>query len=84
MDKNFLSIPEAAKILHISRVALFNRVKGGKIKATKVGRNFVIEAKDLSEAMGMSLSETRKKEMDRAVNKAVEEYGETFKWLGKE
>jgi excisionase family DNA binding protein len=84
MDKDFFSIPEAAKILHISRIALFNKVKAGKIKATKVGRNFIIQKKDLAEATGESLSETKKKEIDKAVDKAVKEYGETFKRLGKE
>jgi len=84
MDKDFFSIPEAAKILNISRIALFNKVKTGKMKATKVGRNFIVAQKDLAEALGESLGEAKRKEIDKAVDKAVKEYGETFKRLGKE
>lgn len=84
MDKEFFSIPETAKLLHVSRVALFRKVKAGKIKAVKVGRVFVIQKADLEEAMGRVLGEGRKREIDIAVDKAVKEYGEAFKKLGKE
>jgi len=82
--KDFFSIPEAAKLLHISRVALFNRVRAGKMKAAKVGRTFVIQKKDLLEATGEHLSDVKKREINAAVDKAMKEYGETFKKLGKE
>ncbi|MBU0578287.1 helix-turn-helix domain-containing protein [Patescibacteria group bacterium] len=39
---DFISTAEAAKILGISRVSVFNKIKSGDIKAVKVGRNYII------------------------------------------
>lgn len=81
-NKEFLSTVELAKILGISRVAVFKKIKKGEIKATKVGRNFVIQRKDLGDILGEVLTEEKKKEIDRAVKKTVKEYSETLKLLG--
>ena len=43
----FLSTSELADILGISRIAVFKKIKSGQIKAQKVGRNYVIDRKDL-------------------------------------
>lgn len=45
--KKFYTTTELAKILKISRVAVFNKIKRGEIKAQKIGRNFVIFKEDL-------------------------------------
>lgn len=82
--KKFLSTTELAAILGISRVAVFKKIKKGEIKATKVGRNYVIAKKDLEDVFGETLSEQRKKELTKAVKKTVKEYGETLRLLGKE
>ena len=47
MDKDLISTAEAAKILGISRVAVFNRIKKGDISAWKVGRNYVVDRRSL-------------------------------------
>ena len=83
-QKKFLSTAELAKILGISRVAVFKKIKEGKIKAEKVGRNFVIDQADLAEILGKVLGDSDKKEIDDAVRKTVQEYGKTLKLLGKE
>lgn len=83
-EKRFLSTAELAKILRISRVAVFKKIKEGKIRAVKVGRNFVIEKKNLGEIIGAVLKETEKKEIETSVKKLLEEYGETMRLLGKE
>ncbi|KPJ56380.1 hypothetical protein AMJ49_05055 [Parcubacteria bacterium DG_74_2] len=82
-DKRFLSTAELAKILGISRVAVFKKIKKGEIKAIKVGRNFIIEKKNLGSILGESLTKKEKLEIEKAVKKVVEEYGETLKLLGK-
>lgn len=82
--KDYISTTEAAKILGISRIAVFNKVKSGEIKATKVGRNYVIDKKDLPGFGGGELTDEQKKEIDEAVKRTVEEYGETLRLLGKE
>lgn len=83
-DKEFLSTTELAKLLGISRIAVFQKIKKGEIKATKVGRNFIINKKDLGDIFGKVLSPAKKKEIDKAITKTVREYGETLKLLGNE
>jgi len=83
-NRNSLSTAEVAKILGVSRIAVFKKIKRGKIKAQKIGRNYVIDAADLSSALGAVLSQGRKKEIEKTVDKTVKEYGEALKMLGKE
>ena len=83
-EKEFLSTIELAKILGISRIAVYKKIKKGEIKATKVGRNYVIAKKDLGNIFGETLSKQDKKELTKAVKKTVKEYGETLRRLGKE
>lgn len=40
--EDFVSLPECARVLGISRFALYQKIKKGEVKARKVGRNFVI------------------------------------------
>ena len=82
--KQFLSTIEVAKLLGISRVAVFKNIKSGKIKAQKIGRNFMIDKKNLPDVLGEVLTEDKKREIEKAVKKTIKEYGETLKLLGKE
>ena len=81
-DKKSLSTTELAKILGISRIAVYKRIKNGKIKATKIGHDFVIDKKDLGNILGKELKKEEKIEIEKAVKKTVEEYRETLKLLG--
>ncbi|MEK7609862.1 MAG: helix-turn-helix domain-containing protein [Patescibacteria group bacterium] len=83
-NKELLSTARVAKVLGISRIAVFKKIKSGEIKAQKVGRNYVIEQSDLSEVLGVILSPNRKKEIEISIDKTVKEYGEALKMLGKE
>lgn len=84
MDKEFLSTSELAKLLGISRIAVFKKIQSGDIKAKKIGRNFAVDRKDLPDVFGTTLREVHKQEIEKAVKKTVKEYGETLKLLGKE
>lgn len=44
MEKDFYSLPEAAAILGISRIAVFKKVRKGQLQATRIGRNWAIAA----------------------------------------
>jgi len=44
MAKEYLSIPEAGILLGISRIAVFKRVKSGKLPAIRIGRNWAVPA----------------------------------------
>lgn len=84
MGKRFFSTNEAAKLLGISRIAVFKKIKSGEIKAKKIGRNFMIEQNNLSYALGSVLNEKQKRKIEKAVEKTVREYGEALQLLGRE
>jgi excisionase family DNA binding protein len=42
IKKNFYTISELAKLLRISRISVFKRVRQGSIRGQKMGRNFVV------------------------------------------
>jgi len=84
MEEGYISIPELAKALGLSRIAVFKKVKQGEIKAIKIGRNYAISNKSLESLLGKALDEGEKKNIDRAVKKTVREYGQTLKLLGKD
>jgi excisionase family DNA binding protein len=83
-EDNFITTAELAKILGISRIAVFKKIKKGEINATKSGRNYIISAKSLSIILGKTVSESRKRAITAAVKKTVQEYGEVIKKLGTE
>ena len=84
----YVSVPELAKMLGISRIAVFHKIKKGQIPAHKVGRMYAVSMEDASELVGGNklhvLTEEKKEEINEAVEKVVKEYGETLKLLGKE
>ena len=82
--KEFMTIPELAKKLDLSRTAVYKKVKKGEIPSQKVGRVYLIPVKSIAEIYGVELTEENKKEIDKAVKKTVKEYGEVLRMLGKE
>jgi len=80
-DNKFITIPQLAKFLGLSRIAVYNKVKKGEIEAIKIGRNYAIPNKYIDDIIGKKLSAKRKKEIYKAVKKTVEEYGEVLKLL---
>jgi len=84
MEKEPLSTTEVAKILGISRIAVFKKIKSGEIKAKKVGRNYVINRSELPQILGTVLSKEKKRVIEEAVSKTISEYGETLRLLGRE
>lgn len=83
-DNEFLSVAEVAKILSLSRVGVHKKIKSGEIRATRVGRSFVIAKKDILEIAGHLLGEERKKTIEKSVDKTLKEYGEAIRKLGEE
>lgn len=91
MNKNlnqYITVAELAKILKLSRVAVFNRIKKGQIPAEKIGRAYVISSRyvdDLVQYIDVSvLTEKRKSEIEKVVGRVIKEYGETLRLLGQE
>ena len=83
-NTKYISIMELAKLLGISRIAVYNKVKKGEIKAIKIGRSFAIPQRYVESILGKTLKEEEKHKIDKAVKKTVKEYGKVLKMLGKE
>ena len=48
------SAPEFARLVGVSRIAVFKWIKSGKLTAKKIGRNYVIESSDISKFTSQS------------------------------
>jgi excisionase family DNA binding protein len=66
-SKACITIPEMAKLLGISRIAVFKKVKSGKIQAVKVWRNYVIPAKQKDKFSGGALIDKQKEEIKLSI-----------------
>ena len=84
VKENYITIPQLAKLLGLSRIEVYRKVRKGQIPATKIGRIYVIDDRDISAILGKKLSDSAKKEIDTAVKKTVKEYGDVLKRLGRE
>ena len=83
-NKNYFSTAEVAKLLGVSRIAIFKKIKSGKIHAEKVGRNYIMPKTEYEAILGIFVPERRKRDIEKTVDKVVKEYGETLRRLGKE
>jgi excisionase family DNA binding protein len=84
MEKEFYSTNEVAKIVGLSRQAIFKKIKAGKIKANKIGKSFIIPRTELPKILDRTVSDKSKNEISITVKRLVDEYGEALKLLGKE
>jgi len=80
----YITIPQLARILGLSRVAVYKKVKKGQIKAVRIGRTFAIPRRYVASILGKALAQEDKKQIDDAVKKTIKEYGQTLKLLGRE
>lgn len=83
-NKKNYSTTEVAQLLGISRIAVFQKIQKGDIKAKKVGRNYVISHKEVAHLLPHTLSPSNKKQIEKAVRRTMKDFGETLKLLGKE
>lgn len=83
-NNKYLSIPQVAKFLGLSRGAVYKRVINKQIKAIKVGRNYIIPSDSITSRLHTRLSSTDKHKIERVVKRVINEYGETLRMLGDE
>ena len=81
MENKFISTTELAKILGISYMAVYKRIKKGQIKAVKAGRNYIIDKEDLGGILNDDLTSKDKEAISKVVKRVVKEYGETLELL---
>jgi excisionase family DNA binding protein len=82
--KQYITISQLAKMLGISRIAVYKKVKKGQIPAEKIGGVYVISDSHINRILRKQVTPTDKKQIDRAVKKAVSEYGELLKMLARQ
>jgi len=82
-QNEFLTTSQLAKLLDISRVAVYKKIKKGQIKAIRPGRNYLISKDDLTGVLDDNLTFAQKESVAQAVKKTVEDYGETLRLLGQ-
>lgn len=82
--QTYITIPQLAKLLGLSRIQVYRKVRKGQIPAIRIGRNYAISDRDVTHVLGQKMSSKSKKQVSVAVKKAVREYGEVLKRLSKE
>ncbi len=83
MKSKLLSTIEVGKILNISRIAVFKKIKKGQIKAQKIGNRYVINSDQLG-VFHKKLNDKGKKSIKKMVSKVLSEYGDVIRKLGNE
>ncbi len=84
VKQKYITIPQLAKLLGLSRIEVYRKVKKGQIPAIKIGRVYAISDRNITYILGKKVDSKGKKRVDAAVKKTVREYGEVLKLLGKE
>ena len=80
----YITIPQLAKMLGVSRVTIYRKVKNGQIPAQKIGHTYVITDDEIKKILSKELTSKDKNKIEKLVKRIVKEYGETLKLLGKE
>ncbi len=84
MTSKFMTIPELADKMGISRIAVYKRVKKAQIPAQRIGRIYAISEKDAADLIHATTAEMDGAWIDNAVRQVVSEYGILLKWLSQE
>jgi excisionase family DNA binding protein len=82
--QKYITIPQLAKLLGLSRIEVYRKVRKGQIRAEKIGRMYVITDKEVSHILGKQPTAKDKGQIEKAVRKAVKDYGEVLRKLGEE
>lgn len=83
VHEKYITIPELAKLLGVSRIAIYKRVKKGQIPAEKIGKTYVITDRTIADILGKKVTNRGKERIDAAVRRTVREYGDVLKQLAK-
>ena len=77
----YITIPELAELVGVSRIAIYKKVKKGQIPAIRIGRNYVITDNIIAEVLDTKISADSRRQIRAAVKKTIEQYGEVIKEL---
>lgn len=82
-NKDYISTSEAAKIMGITRIAVFKQIKSGKLEAKKIGNSYAID-RDALGGIYKKITFEDEKNVKMAVDKVIREFKPALKRLGKE
>jgi excisionase family DNA binding protein len=83
-NQNYVTVAMLANLLGVSRITIYKRVKKGEIRATKVGKTYIIDDQAVKEILGGKVTASAKERIDSAVQKTLSEYRDLLKQLGDE
>lgn len=83
MEDKYISVKEAADIMGYSRMHVVRLIQSGEIKAEKIGRSYAV-LKSSIPGIFKDMTKDEKKDVDKAVNMVIKEYGEALKKLSEE
>jgi excisionase family DNA binding protein len=83
-NEKFITIPQLAELMGLSRIEVYRKVRKGQIKAEKIGKMYVITDSEVAHIFGEKTSDKDKNRIEKAVKKTVKDYGEVLRKLGKE
>lgn len=84
INKKYITIPQLAKMMGLSRIEVYRKVRKSQIKAEKIGNMYVITDSEVAHILGEKTSDKDKSRIEKAVKKTVKEYGDVLRKLGKE
>jgi len=80
--EKYITIPRLADLLGVSRISIYKKVKKGQIPAIRIGRIYAITDQTIAQVLGEELSKKEKRQIDTAITKTIEQYGEVIRELG--
>ena len=80
----YLTVPQLAKILGLTRQRVHQLVQAGKIPAEKVGNTYIIVEQEILDILNKGITDSDKAFNRKIIKKAMEQYKETFERLAKE
>lgn len=87
-DRIYISIPQLAKLLGISRIAVYKKVKRGEIDAIRVGRNYAIATeyihKNIVDLDPSKLSPIETVEIENVLTRVMDDFSDVLTAVGKD
>ncbi len=80
MDKEWLTLREAADALQISEVSARRWVKSGKLRASQPGQKYIIPRQAVEELLYPKADASRPEEAFRVVGRVVEDEDRNHEW----
>ena len=80
--KKLLSVSEVASIMGFSRTHVLRKIKSGELDAQKIGKSYVVSSSSLP-GIYQPITPTSKKQIEKAVEKTMRDYGDVIRKLGR-